>query len=269
MNLYCLLISIFFVNVLANDYALYVEYIYITTETIKRASSMNDLTVGGRSGANGLEHVIETMVDDTTNDLYYKEFCKMNFLMAVPDQTDILWRVQAFPLLDPLQKAIIFFQMMIQDIERMLGFRWNKGLNQEMGTLNAIADERRVYLVPALNSVIRRRLLDGSVPHVDDEATILSNCRLLGLYWSTQFSKLYIKEVEIDPTDLTCILTNIIGAKRRYRKIGNAWSEINDNNQSLKSLEEQLRFDTQHSSDESKNSTDEEDYSLHNHCSLT
>ncbi|XP_050427968.1 uncharacterized protein LOC126837965 isoform X3 [Adelges cooleyi] len=235
MKLFCLLISFFFVEVLA-DYATYKEYVNITTEAIKLVYEKNDLTVEGRSGANGLEHLIETMVTDD-NEENYKNFCKMNLLIAVPDQPEIVFGILEHMPLPPMQN---------------------------LGTLKDLGDERRNYIVPALRNLIRCRILDEAVQHVDDDAFLLANCRLLGLYLSTQFPKSYIKEIEIDTTDRTCILTDKRNGKRRYRKNGNTWSEISLSNidQTQQFLEEQLRLripPIAQSSDESDNSTDEEE----------
>ncbi|XP_050427967.1 uncharacterized protein LOC126837965 isoform X2 [Adelges cooleyi] len=252
MKLFCLLISFFFVEVLA-DYATYKEYVNITTEAIKLVYEKNDLTVEGRSGANGLEHLIETMVTDD-NEENYKNFCKMNLLIAVPDQPEIVFGILEHMPLPPMQKAKLFNHIMLKEIEDIL----------DLGTLKDLGDERRNYIVPALRNLIRCRILDEAVQHVDDDAFLLANCRLLGLYLSTQFPKSYIKEIEIDTTDRTCILTDKRNGKRRYRKNGNTWSEISLSNidQTQQFLEEQLRLripPIAQSSDESDNSTDEEE----------
>ncbi|XP_050430155.1 uncharacterized protein LOC126839128 isoform X4 [Adelges cooleyi] len=227
MKLFFLLICFFFVDVLADeDLDNYMSYFYLSTTSIKRAYSMNNVTIGDRSGLNGLELVIEAMVDDTNNALEYAEFCKINFLIAIPEQTEILPRIAELSFLPPLLRI------------RMDGYK--KDLNME--TLKSYADYRRTFVVPALKNRIQSRLLDGSVEHVDDEASLLANCRLLGLYLSTQSPESFIVGVKIDLTDFTCTFTDKNDAERRYRKIDNVWSEISMENQVIKSLEQQLRF---------------------------
>ncbi|XP_050430152.1 uncharacterized protein LOC126839128 isoform X1 [Adelges cooleyi] len=244
MKLFFLLICFFFVDVLADeDLDNYMSYFYLSTTSIKRAYSMNNVTIGDRSGLNGLELVIEAMVDDTNNALEYAEFCKINFLIAIPEQTEILPRIAELSFLPPLLKANYFLRMMIQLMDRLLGIRmdgYKKDLNME--TLKSYADYRRTFVVPALKNRIQSRLLDGSVEHVDDEASLLANCRLLGLYLSTQSPESFIVGVKIDLTDFTCTFTDKNDAERRYRKIDNVWSEISMENQVIKSLEQQLRF---------------------------
>ncbi|XP_050444501.1 uncharacterized protein LOC126848036 isoform X4 [Adelges cooleyi] len=218
MKLFCLLIPIFFVGVLANE-GTYMSYIFITTEALAIA---NDLTVEGTNGT---------------------ETSKLNFLLAVPDHPEIMRTIPQLPLLPILQKANFFFQIMRQDIERLLELEPINGFYRESISLKQLGDDRRQHVVPALKNVIRRRVLESG-QHVDDEASLLPKCRLLGLYLSTQFPESFIKQVDIDPIDLICILTDTNDTKRYYRKIGNAWSEIrlSNKNESLQFLEEQLRL---------------------------
>ncbi|XP_050427491.1 uncharacterized protein LOC126837603 [Adelges cooleyi] len=245
MKLFCLLISFFFVDVLSEnaDEFEYKVLVYQTTQMFRRAYFLNNITVGHTSGINGLEYVIERMVNDINNVLGFQDFCKINLLIAVPDQKEIISSIREIPFYDPLQKANYFMQGLINFIHRILGLGLPR-YNIYGGTLIAFAKERRDYVVQALKNAIGRRLLEVSEQHVDNPASLLPKCRLLGLYMSTQFPHYYIKEVQVNPTDLTCILTNSIDTKRRYRKIGNIWSEISlDNlNQSLQTVEQQLRI---------------------------
>ncbi|XP_050430156.1 uncharacterized protein LOC126839128 isoform X5 [Adelges cooleyi] len=211
MKLFFLLLSFFFVNVLADYTGIFLELFYHTTISIERAYVMNNLTIGDRSGLS-----------------------KINFLIAVPEQLEIISRIEV---------AVWYLRGMKELIHRLLRLRmggYKKDLTME--TLKPYADHRRAYIVPALRNLIGRRLLDGSVQHVDDEASLLANCRLLGLYLSTQSPESFIVGVKIDLTDFTCTFTDKNDAERRYRKIDNVWSEISMENQVIKSLEQQLRF---------------------------
>ncbi|XP_050426050.1 uncharacterized protein LOC126836369 [Adelges cooleyi] len=158
---------------------------------------------------------------------------------------DIIPRIQALPDMNPMETAIYSLQLMLQELEKIMGQSIND-FDMDMQTLNDAAADRRDHLVIALKNVIRRRLLDAPVQHVDDEAEVLLKCHFIGLYLSVQSPKSYIIEVKIYSIDFTilCILTDKHNAQRRYRKIANAWSEIipDNHNQSLKSLEEQLRL---------------------------
>ncbi|XP_050434226.1 uncharacterized protein LOC126841677 [Adelges cooleyi] len=181
MKIFCLLISIFFVKVLA-VYDSYMGFLHLTTIGIKLAYEKNDLTVGSRSRLNGLEYLIETMVDNVKNDPTYQDFRHINFLMAVPDHSEILSRISELP-----------------------------GQSKK------------------------------SVRVVDDIASLSSNCRLLGVYFSTQSPKLYIKDVMIESTSGTCILKDKNNTLRKYRKMDGTWSQIGLNNQAGESLETQLQ----------------------------
>ncbi|XP_050430167.1 uncharacterized protein LOC126839134 isoform X2 [Adelges cooleyi] len=185
MKLFCLLVCFFFVDVLANDFANYKKYVFQTTETIKHAYFKNDLTVGDKSGLNGLEYVIETMNDNTED---YKDFCRYNFLLAVPEHTEILPR---------LAEANNIFEKMLQDIEVLIGLE----------TLKILADKRRDFVAWAIKLIIGRRII-GTVQDGDDEASLLLKCRFLAIYHSTQYPELYITEVEIYLYARTCILTD-------------------------------------------------------------
>ncbi|XP_050430147.1 uncharacterized protein LOC126839125 isoform X2 [Adelges cooleyi] len=270
MKLFCLLISFFFVDVLA-DFETYLEYIFTTTEAMRLAYEKNDLTVGDRYGANALEHMIETMVDDVNNDIDYMDFCKINFLIAVPENTEIVDRIPQFPDYPTLEKASFFLHIMQEEIESILGYSV-MGYNLVLTTPETIADQRREIVIPALRNIIKRRLLDEPVHDEEADDSILPNCRLLGLYLSTQFPESFTKELVIDSTGRNCIVTDESNAIRVYRKIDNAWSltSLENINQSLQTLEEQLLLGVPPitpSSDESGSSTDED--SLHDRCTVS
>ncbi|XP_050429780.1 uncharacterized protein LOC126838976 isoform X5 [Adelges cooleyi] len=210
MKLFCLLISLFFMEVLA-PYDRYMELVHITTIGIKLAYEKNDLTIGGRSEANGLEYLIETMVDNVNNDLTYQNFRHINFLTAVLDHPEILLR--RTEVYDDL------FDKMIQDIESKLGIDMPGDYFGVEKKLENLANMRRDFVAWSLKSIIRRRML-GSVQDVIS----LPNCRLLGIYWSTLSPESYISEVNIDSPSRTCIITSCSATEMTFRKIGATWS---------------------------------------------
>ncbi|XP_050430165.1 uncharacterized protein LOC126839133 isoform X2 [Adelges cooleyi] len=212
MKIFCLLVTfLFLVDIFANDYDDYLYSVYITTGAIKQASTLNDLSVGNRARKNRLEHLIETLVDNSYNGLDYKDFCKINFLIAVPDQTDIVSEIADEIDKEGLKKAIYYLRNLIQDIESIIRCVFSV-FKEDLGTLEELADERRDFVVPAIIRIMRRRLSDGTLNH---EAYLLPQCRLLGLYLSTQLPHLYIKEVEIDLTYRKCILIDNTKGKMR------------------------------------------------------
>ncbi|XP_050431444.1 uncharacterized protein LOC126840007 [Adelges cooleyi] len=199
------------------------------------------------------------MVDasiDTENVLF--DFCTTNFLMAVPDETDILSNTAAFsireePAKDPekvnaeyeitqdlTEKAIFFFYLMTYFIDYIRGSSNDLTYTTDHGTLKDIANERRDHVASALNGIIGRRIID-TVGDEDDVASLTLKCYYLGIYLSTQSPELYIKEVNIDSTSLTCIFIDKNNNQKRYGKIDATWSEINSDDQPGESLVQLLQ----------------------------
>ncbi|XP_050433957.1 uncharacterized protein LOC126841490 isoform X2 [Adelges cooleyi] len=227
MKLFCLLMSFFCVGVLANNYETYMNNVNTINEAMKIAYEKNDVTLGIRSGLNALECVIERMVDDVNDARFYKDF----------DHTEILTRIPTFLVLEPLEKANMFNFILLREIERMID-QYCYGYTRKLRTMKELGDERRKYVLLALTSIIRRRILDESVGHVDDDATLLPKCRILGLYLSTQFPESFTKELKIDSTINKCIFMDENNAIRIYGKIDDTWYYINQ----FTKLEEQLRL---------------------------
>ncbi|XP_050427970.1 uncharacterized protein LOC126837966 [Adelges cooleyi] len=215
MKLFCLLIFFFFVDVLADDGDDYYEYFKNTTEAIMFLCETNDLTEGGRSGRENLEHLIEKMVDDTTSNPDYKDFCKICFLIAVPDKIEIISRILAYPIANTrkFQKGFFLLQRMLLDLEKKIGRPYQLHIDTE----ETFGDISRRYIVPTLINIIGRRVLDGSVQPVEDEASLTSKCYFIGLYLSAQTPKSFIITVQINLTNRTCIFTNKNYVQKIYR----------------------------------------------------
>ncbi|XP_050429781.1 uncharacterized protein LOC126838976 isoform X6 [Adelges cooleyi] len=201
-------------------YDRYMELVHITTIGIKLAYEKNDLTIGGRSEANGLEYLIETMVDNVNNDLTYQNFRHINFLTAVLDHPEILLR--RTEVYDDL------FDKMIQDIESKLGIDMPGDYFGVEKKLENLANMRRDFVAWSLKSIIRRRML-GSVLDIEDDASLLPNCRLIGIYFSTQQPRSYINEVNVDSPSRTCIITSCDNHLMKIRKIDATWSVFSSN----------------------------------------
>ncbi|XP_050431461.1 uncharacterized protein LOC126840016 isoform X2 [Adelges cooleyi] len=219
MKLFCLLISLFFMEVLA-PYDRYMELVHITTIGIKLAYEKYDLTIGGRSEANGLEYLIETMVDNVNNDLTYQNFHHPEILKRRTEVYDDL------------------FDKMIQDIESKLGIDMPGDYFGDKKTLINLANMRRDFVAWSLKSIIRRRML-GSVQDVEDGASLLPNCRLIGIYLSTQLPTSYINEVNIDSSSRTCTFISCSTTEKTLRKIGGTWTI--DSYGLVKTLEDYLQ----------------------------
>ncbi|XP_050431462.1 uncharacterized protein LOC126840017 [Adelges cooleyi] len=206
MNVFCVLIFFFFMDIVASNWNMYLDFVYVTTSFMKVASEKNDLTLVDGTETNALEYLIEAMVDDINDDLNYQDFRKINFLITVPDKRDLIHEIG---------EANHFLEIMLRDMETITRLRMSR-YSRRTGELRAIVDRRRKLVFEALKSIIRRRLL-GFVQEVENNDSLLPKCRLLGLYLSSQDSQSYIKEIQTNTTTRTCILTDKNEAIKMYR----------------------------------------------------
>ncbi|XP_050430173.1 uncharacterized protein LOC126839134 isoform X5 [Adelges cooleyi] len=133
MKLFCLLLCLFFVDVLANeDESVYINYVFKTTATLREAYLMEDFRIhaGDKSRKNGLELVIETMNDAT--DFYHLE---------------IVPRIEALPA---------------------FGDKTQSG-----ATLEKIASKRRRLVAWTLKNVIGRRIIETVQDGDDEASLLL------------------------------------------------------------------------------------------------
>ncbi|XP_050433975.1 uncharacterized protein LOC126841500 isoform X1 [Adelges cooleyi] len=241
MKLFCLLFSLFLVESLAYYYDRYVKLVHLTNMGIRRAYLKNDLRVRGRSGANRLEHLIETIVEEINTELIHQDFrnhSKICLLLAVPDHDEILFMPE-HP--DLYYKANLYFDKMLQDLNTIAGVDMEGCSYPYEYTLKQLANDTRKLVAWSLKSIIGRRMLGESV-RVDDTESLIAKCLLLGIYFSTQSPESYIKQVDIDSRSRTCITTDTKNIQKRYRKIEGTWFEIHSGEQRGESLEAQLQY---------------------------
>ncbi|XP_050429783.1 uncharacterized protein LOC126838977 isoform X2 [Adelges cooleyi] len=191
------------------------DFVYVTTHYMKIASEKNDLTLDDGVEANALECLIEAMVDDINDDLNYQDFRKINFLIAVPEKRALIENSEEEANLITIQRANRFLEIMLDDIKAITKITI-EAYGRCTDELISFTNKRRKIVFKALQSIIRRRLL-GSVQAVENNASLLRKCRLLGLYLSSQDSQSYIKEIQINTTTRTCILTDKNEAIKMYR----------------------------------------------------
>ncbi|XP_050431232.1 uncharacterized protein LOC126839856 [Adelges cooleyi] len=282
MKLFYFYITLILVNVSADDdEATYTKHVFLTNAAIELAYNKNDLNVGDNSEANGLEHVIEKMVNNTPsfhNEDFYLCFAKINFMIALPDQTDIVFEIPEMPHLGPLQKCGYYQHIMQQEIRNTLTLDIDipeADEVQDFGSLDltTLAEQRRGHVKQALKNIfrrvfaddikdfrslnltalaegrrvtgtsleniIRRRVSDGSVLSHKHIVSLLRMCRMIALYMSIKFPTSYTKDLLIDFIGRTCKLGDGI-TEKIYKKIDGLWWQIGRDNGTVQLLEEQL-----------------------------
>ncbi|XP_050427842.1 uncharacterized protein LOC126837906 [Adelges cooleyi] len=167
MKLLCFLITFVLVSASADEEADCKKEVFLANAAFKCAYN---LTVGGGSEENGLEYVIERIVNTI---LHTRNcFAKINYMIAVPEKTDIVIDIPENEHLT-LMKRCSFYQYNIQrkilntlnvDITRSYETQViaypEADKDQDFGELNleTLASERREYVVKALQNIFRREL---------------------------------------------------------------------------------------------------------------
>ncbi|XP_050439736.1 uncharacterized protein LOC126845179 [Adelges cooleyi] len=124
---------------------------------------------------------------------------------------------------------------MVDELESILDIGPYRLEIDDGSTLESLINTMREFVAWSIKCLIRSRIL-GS----EQDVLSLPNCRLLGLYWSTQSPNSYIVEVNVDSTAGTCILKNVHDIEKKYSKIEGTWSEIYGIGHVQESLERQL-----------------------------
>ncbi|XP_050442955.1 uncharacterized protein LOC126847032 isoform X2 [Adelges cooleyi] len=159
MTLFCILLTFVFVSVSENDDVTYKKIVFLTNAAIEQAFAKNDLTVGNNSRANGLEHIIEKIIDDWYT---YWSFAEINMMIAAPDKLDLADHRSALSRFFPRTVSAIQYQLNIRkeikdtldiDISDALYREDSEGLN-----LTTLAEHRRRRVKTALKNIFRRKL---------------------------------------------------------------------------------------------------------------
>ncbi|XP_050443285.1 uncharacterized protein LOC126847198 isoform X11 [Adelges cooleyi] len=250
MKFVCFFITLVVENISAFDEAAYKKEVFITNQMIELAYNKNDLTIGQHSEANGLEYVIEEIVNDVE---YYNSFAQINLMTALPDKTDIVLLIPAMKYLDGrlIMNTCKQYQTIIKhEIESILNIVYPKvpysegpmydqfilqleirdTLNSERLNLTTLTEGRRVTGTSIESSI--RHVLGTDIADVNQDQTrsvhgvsLLRICRLMGLYLSTRFPTSYIKDLWVDPMIMTCTLDEG-DIQRRFKQINGVWWQI-------------------------------------------
>ncbi|XP_050444403.1 uncharacterized protein LOC126847970 isoform X2 [Adelges cooleyi] len=224
MKIICVLLSIVFVNILANITP-YLRLTALTNKHIELAYEYFDDIKG-----NGLEYVIKAIVCEN---LYTMD--EMNFMIAVPDKASIAAN----------QRLAVSHQMNMQyQIIIKLGIMPElNAANLYFGNLNlpALAAWRRRFTRNALRNIIRRELIRNETERGPERVTFNQKCRFLGLWMSIIVPTLYTKSTHTGPNN-DCVITDIANHITIYRSIeGKYWQvDANDINHRIIQLDEQL-----------------------------
>ncbi|XP_050443284.1 uncharacterized protein LOC126847198 isoform X10 [Adelges cooleyi] len=258
MKFVCFFITLVVENISAFDEAAYKKEVFITNQMIELAYNKNDLTIGQHSEANGLEYVIEEIVNDVE---YYNSFAQINLMTALPAckqyQTIIKHEIESIlnivypkvPYSEGFRSLNLttlgeqrrpFVKQALENIlRRKLGPMYDQfilqleirdTLNSERLNLTTLTEGRRVTGTSIESSI--RHVLGTDIADVNQDQTrsvhgvsLLRICRLMGLYLSTRFPTSYIKDLWVDPMIMTCTLDEG-DIQRRFKQINGVWWQI-------------------------------------------
>ncbi|XP_050443286.1 uncharacterized protein LOC126847198 isoform X12 [Adelges cooleyi] len=241
MKFVCFFITLVVENISAFDEAAYKKEVFITNQMIELAYNKNDLTIGQHSEANGLEYVIEEIVNDVE---YYNSFAQINLMTALPDivypKVPYSEGFRSLNLTTLGEQRRPFVKQALENIlRRKLGPMYDQfilqleirdTLNSERLNLTTLTEGRRVTGTSIESSI--RHVLGTDIADVNQDQTrsvhgvsLLRICRLMGLYLSTRFPTSYIKDLWVDPMIMTCTLDEG-DIQRRFKQINGVWWQI-------------------------------------------
>ncbi|XP_050425377.1 uncharacterized protein LOC126836212 isoform X2 [Adelges cooleyi] len=205
MKLFCVLISIFFINVSADDLMDFMEQVVITNKHIREAYNFNGLK------GYGLEYVIKTIVFE---DDYWID--QLNCMIAVPEIVD----------LGNIQEYTNYQLSMQREIKNRLQIPVPQVPDQDFRTINltGLGKARRTLTSDALRNIIRLIFAENQ-----QNVTSRLICRFIGLFTSIKYEKLFTSTDEVLPDGL-CIISDGANHVLKYRSFdGIYWQvEVND-----------------------------------------
>ncbi|XP_050424896.1 uncharacterized protein LOC126835997 isoform X2 [Adelges cooleyi] len=201
MKLFCFLISFIFVNVAA-DITAYMREVDMTNRYIHSAFEYKNILV-----ANGLEHVIKTLVHENRYTMN-----QLNFMVAVPERASLTN--------NNIQESIglqIDMQFEIQ-IELPLLVLIAPSQHHRNLNLTNLGKVRRFFTGNALRNIILNEL-------AANEPNCSELCQYIGLWMSTKVPSLYTNITEIVPYNV-CILRDTAGHIIKYRSFGSTYWQV-------------------------------------------
>ncbi|XP_050427841.1 uncharacterized protein LOC126837905 [Adelges cooleyi] len=155
MKLFCFLLTFVLVSASADEEADCLKQVFLANTAIKNAYN---LTVDGNPRENGLERVIEKLVNFTAH--LRRSFAKISYMIAMPDKTEIFKDIPEYETLSPMKKCIHYQYNIQRAIINILNIVMPQDEGQDFGgsTLETLANERREYVVQALRNMLKREL---------------------------------------------------------------------------------------------------------------
>ncbi|XP_050427566.1 uncharacterized protein LOC126837663 isoform X6 [Adelges cooleyi] len=252
MKYFCFLILFLFVNVSADDLRVYADMVRRINIAIEKAFNVNNLTIEDNPVTNALEYVIEAIFDDN---YYNGDFATMNFMIARPDQIEIVAHIPVEPantFENEIKKAMHYQYLMEVEVRAKLSPLYvtihyshikrdqvtmvNQFMKQpeirdpsNLGRLNltTVAEKRRVTGT-SLENTMRQALLDKTLWRI---------CCMIGIYMSTRLPTSYIKNIHVESN--MCTLYDGI-TQQRYQQINGVLWQIGLDNRRAQLFEEQL-----------------------------
>ncbi|XP_050421552.1 uncharacterized protein LOC126833965 isoform X2 [Adelges cooleyi] len=248
MNIFSFLISFVFVRVSTYSLKNYIKDVVITNAHIKLAYNMNNITTKDNVvAANGLEHVLKKIIEKTDYDLGM-----MNNMIAIPEYQYLNSWIEC------------------KGSQATLRLEIQNELDLRSLYLTELGEERRKFTQTALKNILNRTINYGDPENVtkliqertihgtdalenrffralagpEKEISLLWTCSLIALFMNTKFPRFYIKEIETNSNDTSCIMIyNDYSIKKTYSKIEGEWCEVIVNelgNEEAQPLKEQL-----------------------------
>ncbi|XP_050427562.1 uncharacterized protein LOC126837663 isoform X2 [Adelges cooleyi] len=167
MKYFCFLILFLFVNVSADDLRVYADMVRRINIAIEKAFNVNNLTIEDNPVTNALEYVIEAIFDDN---YYNGDFATMNFMIARPDQIEIVAHIPVEPantFENEIKKAMHYQYLMEVEVRAKLSPLYvtihyshiKRDQDSRDIDLTALAEPRRRLVKTVLKNIISRALV--------------------------------------------------------------------------------------------------------------
>ncbi|XP_050425788.1 uncharacterized protein LOC126836440 [Adelges cooleyi] len=238
MQIFCLLLSFLFVNVSTDKLTEYINEVSITNAHINFAHNMNNFILENTRIPNGLEYVIERIVQGNRYNIEI-----MNNMITVPD----------YAFLRDIQKSI----HRQRDMRIEIGYELKiniPSVDQNSGDLNLrqLGEARRLVAEIALKNIINRahdfkhnianlveqrrlwgtprtfqKTIATAIDEKQKDSSLGRMCNYIGLWTSTRTPSPYIIDIRIRLSpDCVCTLWDQSYEAKVYRPFGGVYWQV-------------------------------------------